>query len=154
VSCLDDDEIELLTRKRAIEIANVRDLTIGFSNKMTQTHAMCYWKEKPQVIRFNKRFIELNRTNNQVLDELIKHECIHLMPGCNRHNKKFVEQCKKHGIGLYGYSIDYKNSKPLFATHCNNCKNYKTYYAKPRLKYCKFCKSKLNVYDYSDKYGT
>ena len=65
---------------------------------------LCYWQETPQAIHLNKRFVELNKNSHKVLDELIIHECVHLIPGYNRHNKKFFDKCRKNGIEPYGYS--------------------------------------------------
>jgi|WetSurMetagenome_2_1015567.scaffolds.fasta_scaffold654732_2 hypothetical protein len=153
MSFLDYEEIETLVRIRAKEIAGVEDLIVKFSNRMNKSHALCYWQETPQAIHFNKKFIDLNKNNFQVLDELIIHECVHLIPGYNRHNKKFFAKCRRFGIEPYGYSENYKGIKPSFSSHCPKCKSYKKYYAKPKLKKCKTCNTKLKIIEHSGKYG-
>ena len=142
---MDYDEIEALVRKRAKEIANVDNLIVNFSNKMKRSHALCYWQETPQAIHINKRFIDLNKDNYIVLNELIIHECVHLLPGHNRHNKKFFDKCRKCGIEPYGYSKHYNGIKPLFSTYCTKCNNCRRYYAKPKNKKCRLCKGLLRV---------
>jgi predicted SprT family Zn-dependent metalloprotease len=153
VSVLDYEQIEDLVRKWAWEIARRRNITIKFSNRIRDGHAMCYWREKPPAIHFNKQFIDLNKNNRCVLEELVKHECIHLLPGCHTHGKRFAESCNQFGVSIYGYSVDYINVKPRFATHCAKCGNYKAHFGKPRLSHCKKCGGKLKMFDYSDKYG-
>lgn len=147
------DEIEKLVRQRAKEIAGISKLIVKFSNKMKKMHGLCYWQETPQAIHLNKRFVDLNKNNHTVLDELIIHECVHLIPGYNRHNRKFFERCRKHGIEPYGYSKHYENVKPLFSSYCTKCKNCKKYYAEPKIKKCKLCNGKLNIVRHSDKHG-
>jgi hypothetical protein len=154
VSFLDYEEIETLVRIRAKEIAGVKNLIIKFSNRMKKSHALCYWQETPQAIHLNKQFIDLNKDNFQVLDELIIHECVHLIPGYNRHNKKFFAKCRRFGIEPYGYSEEYKGVKPPFASHCPKCKLYGTHYVKPKIKRCKVCNTKLKIIDRSGKHGT
>lgn len=141
-------EIEKLAYERAEEIAGVTDLKFKISNQLKRWHALCYWREYPQAIHLNKTFIDLNIDNDKVIDELIIHECIHLIPGCSKHNKKFNRIGKKYGIRLYGYSTKFKSLKPLFATHCTKCDNYKTYYAKPHYKTCRLCNGELRLFDY------
>jgi hypothetical protein len=153
VSFLDYEEIETLVRMRAKEIAGVKNLVVKFSNRMKKSHALCYWQETPQAIHFNKRFIDLNKNNFQVLDELIIHECVHLIPGYNRHNKRFFAKCRRFGIEPYGYSESYEGIKPFYSTYCMNCKNCKRYYAKPKITKCKLCKGKLRIVKHSDKHG-
>ena len=149
---MDYEEIETLVRMRAKEIAGVKNLIIKFSNRMKKSHALCYWQETPQAILFNKQFIDLNKDNFQILDELIIHECVHLIPGYNRHNKKFFTRCRKFGIEPYGYSESYKGVKPLFSSHCPKCKQFGKYYAKPKITKCKVCNTKLKIDSYSGKY--
>jgi hypothetical protein len=146
-------EIEKLVRKRAKEIAGVTDLVVKFSNQMKRSHALCYWQETPQAIHLNKTFIDLNKDNHLILNELIVHECVHLIPGYNRHNKKFTEKCKQCGIEPYGYSEHYNGVKPLFSSYCQKCHQCKRYYAKPKFKNCKKCNGKLKIVCHSDKHG-
>jgi hypothetical protein len=153
VSFLDYEEIETLVRMRAKEIAGVKDLVVKFSNRMKKMHALCYWQETPQAIHFNKKFIDLNKDNFQILDELIIHECVHLIPGYNRHNKKFFTKCRRFGIEPYGYSEKYSGLKPLFSSICSKCNSHKNYYAKPKIEKCKFCNGKLRIIEHSDKHG-
>lgn len=145
-------EIEELVRARALKIANVKDLIIKFSNLMRGSYALCYWQETPQAIHFNKRFIDANKENYIILNELIIHECIHLIPGYNRHNKQFFTKCHEFGIEPYGFSVKYNALKPLFKTYCTQCKDCKNYYAKPKRMKCKLCKGKLKVVDLRDIY--
>ena len=150
---MDYKEIENLVRLRAREIAGVKNLKIKFSDQMTRSYALCYWQETPQAIYFNKTFIDLNKNNNRVITELIIHECIHLIPGCNRHNRKFMNKCQQYEIELYGYSTDIKDVKPIFATHCTKCGSFKAYFVKPSVTRCKLCKGKLKLIDCEKKYG-
>lgn len=142
---LDYNEVEKLVRVRAKEVAGVTDLMVKFSNLMKKSHALCYWQETPQAIHLNKLFIDLNRDNYTVLNELIIHECVHLIPGHNRHNKKFFDKCRTFGIEPWGYSISYNNIKPLFSTYCTQCNRVKRYYARPKVKKCKLCNGLLKV---------
>jgi hypothetical protein len=153
VSFLEYKDIEKVVRKKAKEIAGVTSLVVKFSNQMTRCHGLCYWQETPQAIHLNKHFVDLNKNSPQVLHELIVHECVHLIPGCNRHNKKFFEICRRHGVEPYGYSEQYEEVRPLFATHCQKCKAYKRYYARPKLKKCKKCNGKLRIIEHSGKHG-
>lgn len=150
---MDYEEIETLVRMRAKEIAGVKNLVVKFSNRMKKSHALCYWQETPQAIHFNKQFIDLNKDNFQILDELIIHECVHLIPGYNRHNKRFFKKCRRFGIEPYGYSENYKGIKPAFSSHCPNCKQYGVHYVKPKITRCKVCNTKLKIIDRSDKHG-
>ena len=150
MTSLDYKEIEQLVRTRAFEIANVKDLVIKFSNLMRGSYALCYWQETPQAIHFNKRFIDANIDNYIILNELIIHECIHLIPGYNRHNKKFFTKCRVYGIEPYGFSTTYNGLKPIFKTYCTNCKDCKNYYAKPKKMICRLCKGALKVVDVRD----
>jgi len=145
-------EIERLVRERAFTIANVKDLIIKFSNQMNRSYALCYWQETPQEIHFNKKFIDLNKNNYVVLNELIVHECIHLIPGYNRHNKKFFDMCKKFNIDAYGFSVDYNYVNPIFTSSCTKCHNYKKYYAKPKKTKCHLCNGTLKIVNHSDEY--
>ena len=145
MSFLDYDEIEALVRKRAKEIAGASELIVKFSNQMKRSHALCYWQETPQAIHLNKTFVDLNKDNYTVLNELIIHECVHLIPGHNRHNKVFHDKCRKCGIEPYGYSKQYNGIKPLFSTYCTKCNNCRRYYAKPKSKKCRLCKGLLRV---------
>lgn len=147
------EEIERMVRRRAKEIAGVTNLVVKFSNQMTRCHGLCYWQETPQAIHLNKQFVDLNKDNKQILNELIVHECVHLIPGCNRHNKKFFERCRQHGVEPYGYSETYNGVRPLFTTHCQKCKAYKKYYARPKVTRCKKCNGKLKIIDCSGKHG-
>jgi len=150
---LEYKEIEQLVRKRAKEIADVSNLVVKFSNQMRRSHALCYWQETPQAIHFNKMFIDLNKDDYQVLNELIIHECVHLIPGYNRHNKQFFGKCREFGVEPYGYSKKYNGIKPFFTSYCSKCKNCKRYYAKPKNKKCKLCNGKLKIINHSDKHG-
>lgn len=150
---LEYKEIEDLARTKAKEIAGVTDLTFKISNRLKRWHALCYWNEKPCAIHLSKRFVDLNKDNYQIITELIIHECIHLIPGCDRHNKKFNRYGKRYGISVYGYSTNFIPLKPLFATHCTKCNRFKPYYSKPRNTYCKECNGKLNIITYSDEHG-
>lgn len=140
-------EIEFLAKNKAKEIANVKNLKVKFSTRMKKCHALCYWNDDPKAIYFSIPFIELNKDNDTVLWELVIHECIHLIPGCDTHNKKFIKNCEKYGIRLYGYSVPRKDVKPRFSTYCSNCNRIKSFYVKPRNFICKDCGGKLDVYD-------
>lgn len=144
---MDYTGIEKLVRRKAKEIAGVTNLVIKFSNKMKKSHALCYWQETPQAIHFNKTFVDLNIDKPSILNELIIHECIHLIPGYNRHNRKFMEKCRHLGIEQYGYSENYNDVKPTYASHCTKCDDYKTYYVKPRVTCCKHCKGELRIFE-------
>jgi len=148
MSFLEYDEIEKLVRKRAKEIAGVTKLNVIFSGRMKRYHALCYWQNDPQAIHLNKSFVDLNKNNYTVLNELIVHECIHLIPGYDLHNKKFCDKCRTHGVEPYGYSSDYKGVSPLFTSYCTKCKNCKKYYAKPKIKRCKLCKGLLRIVEH------
>jgi len=148
VRCLDDDEIEKLVRKRAQEVAGVTNLIVRFSNQMKRSHALCYWQETPQAIHLNKAFVDLNKNDYTVLNELITHECVHLIPGHNRHNKKFFEKCRSFGIEPYGYSKQYNGVKPLFSSYCTKCYNCRKYYVRPKVKKCRLCKGLLKIVEH------
>jgi predicted SprT family Zn-dependent metalloprotease len=156
VSFLDYDEIEKLVRVKAKKIAGVTNLGIKFSNRMKKHHGLCYWEasaKSPQSIHLNKKFIELNKNDPQVLEELIVHECVHLIPGYHIHSKKFDKKCREFGVEPYGYSKPYKNIKPLFTSYCSKCNNCKKYYAKPKRTRCKLCNGKLKIINHSDQHG-
>ena len=150
---MDYNDIEKLVKKRAREIAGVTDLVVKFSNQMKRNHALCYWQETPQTIHLNKRFIDLNKDKYQILNELIIHECVHLIPGHNRHNKRFFEKCREFGIEPYGYSESYVSVNPDFSSYCAKCHTYKNYYVKPKITKCNVCKGIIRITDYSDKHG-
>ena len=145
---MDYEELENLTKVMAKKIAGIDDIKIKFSNRIKKCHALCYWHDDPKAIYFNKQFVDLNCDNIVVLNELVVHECIHLLPDCVTHNKKFINQCKKYGISLYGYSVPYISVKPLFATYCNNCLQYRSFYSKPHRMVCKQCGNKLKIIDH------
>lgn len=142
---MDYTEIESLTRSHAKRIADVTDLIIEFSNKMKKTHAMCYWEVTPQEIHFNKAFIDVNKDCFTVINELCIHECIHLVPGCNRHNKKFIKLCEANGIEVYGYSCNYKNPPPMYRVWCPSCGVVKSFYSTPKVTKCKICNGSLEI---------
>jgi hypothetical protein len=150
---LEYNEVENLVRLRAKEIAGVKNLKVKFSDQMTRNYALCYWQETPQAIHLNKRFIDANKDNYNILNELIIHECVHLIPGYNRHNKKFVEKCKNFGIEPYGFGSKYNSVTPLFTSYCTKCHHCKKYFAKPKNNKCHLCKGKLKISDHRDNYG-
>jgi hypothetical protein len=142
---LDYKEIEQLVRTRAYEIANVKDLIIKFSNLMRRNYALCYWQEIPQAIHLNKKFVDANINNYVVMNELIVHECVHLLPGYARHTKKFCDKCRSFGVEPYGFSTNYNRLDPLFRSICLKCHSCKSYYAKPRKIKCELCNGKLEI---------
>jgi hypothetical protein len=145
MSFLEYKEIEKLVRRRAKEVAGVTNLVVKFSNKMKRYHALCYWQSKPPAIHLNKSFVDLNKDNYTILNELIIHECVHLVPGYDHHNKKFCDKCKSYGVEPYGYSQKYNGVDPLFVSYCTKCKNHRNYYAKPKNKRCRLCNGLLKV---------
>lgn len=90
------------------------------------------------TIQLNTNFIKVASLNK--IKEVIAHECIHLVPGCWDHGKKFKEIAIK--LRPYGYSItrtstdeeyvklrkEEKDRKIKYIPHCKNCgKNMKAY---------------------------
>jgi hypothetical protein len=145
---LDYSDIEFFTRVTANRIAGITDLKIKFSNSLIKYPAVCHWDEVPKEIYFSKKFIDLNINTKHfdtIIEELVVHECVHLLHGYHLHDEKFEKCCRKHGVEPYGYSVPVIEVRPTHKTICSGCSVNKLYYKYPKNLVCKKCGGKLNV---------
>jgi predicted metal-dependent hydrolase len=79
----------------SISIAEAQDLvTISFNKRKTRFLATC-WPNQYKIVYYTQ-WILANMDNLRVIDDIITHECAHLVTG-PEHNKKFYRLCRQYG---------------------------------------------------------
>jgi hypothetical protein len=112
-------------------------------------------------IVINDEYLWLNRNNNQIMHNLIAHECSHIAdpdPRGHQHDESFMRVYRKYGKGITTDPLYLGENELLTTPHyahiCPTCGRIWFYAGKPRKKrYCKLDKTQLKLIDvYKNKY--
>jgi predicted metal-dependent hydrolase len=79
--------------RRMLRVKNP-DLIIEFSKQKTKYGATC-WPVQ-QRIRYYSWWLEMNKFNTRYIDDVITHECAHLVTGPD-HDSRFYRLCRRYG---------------------------------------------------------
>jgi predicted metal-dependent hydrolase len=78
-----------------ISIEDAVDLiTVQYDNRATTIAATC-WPNQYRI-KYYYQWVQANQDNLRVVDDIIIHECAHLVTG-PAHDKAFYKQCRKYG---------------------------------------------------------
>ena len=146
-----EDYIEKFTKEFAKKEFDV-DVNVEFMNTIN------LWGQhngRKTLIRFSKVFIELNKDNKEVLDDLAIHECCHIK--YKNHGKDFKKLCQSYGLISnhirHRKDIIIPKPKKYYLYRCDNCgeeiKNMKYISDKGA---CPICCNKYNNGEYDKKY--
>lgn len=73
---------------------DLEDIEIGFSLGKTRCAATC-WPNQYRILYY-RRWLEANNHNTRFIDDMIIHECAHLVTGIG-HDKRFYKLCREYG---------------------------------------------------------
>ena len=146
-----EDYIEKFTKDFAKKEFDV-DINVKFMNTINLWGQHSTGKN---LIRFSKAFIEANKDNKEVLEDLAIHECCHIKH--NNHGKDFKKLCQSFGAisnhTAHRKDVKVPEPKKYYLYKCDGCgaeeKNMKYSSNKGA---CSNCCNKYNNGEYDEKY--